>query len=197
MTIGRIPSVEGGIQPTIFDAAGDLLYATAADTPARLAIGSTGQVLKVSGGLPSWGTDNGKVLQVVMGSTSTMVSSSSTSFVDTNLTASITPSLATSKVLILVSQNGCFRSNGNADNALKLKLFRGATELAVITGEGLQTDTALRQGEASYSISYLDTPSTTSATTYKTQFANKTAAASVKVQEVVTLSTIILLEIGA
>jgi hypothetical protein len=197
MTIGRIPSVEGGIQSTIFDAAGDLLYATAADTPARLAIGSTGQVLKVSGGLPSWGTDNGKVLQVVMGSTSTMVSSSSTSFVDTNLTASITPSLATSKVLILVSQNGCFRSNGNADNALKLKLFRGATELAVITGEGLQTDTALRQGEASYSISYLDTPSTTSATTYKTQFANKTAAASVKVQEVVTLSTIILLEIGA
>jgi hypothetical protein len=55
MTTGRIPSVEGGIQPTIFDAAGDLLYASAADTPARLAIGSTDQVLKVSGGIPAWG----------------------------------------------------------------------------------------------------------------------------------------------
>ena len=45
MTIGRIPSVEGGIQPTILDAKGDLIVATAADTPARLAVGSNDQVL--------------------------------------------------------------------------------------------------------------------------------------------------------
>jgi hypothetical protein len=45
MTIGRIPSVEGGIQPTIFDAKADLLTATAADTPARLAVGTNGHVL--------------------------------------------------------------------------------------------------------------------------------------------------------
>jgi hypothetical protein len=56
MTIGRIPSVEGGIQPTIFDATGDLLYASAADTPARLAIGSSSQILTVSGGVPTWST---------------------------------------------------------------------------------------------------------------------------------------------
>jgi len=47
MTIGRIPSVEGGIQPTILDAKGDLIVATAADTPARLAVGSANQVLTV------------------------------------------------------------------------------------------------------------------------------------------------------
>jgi hypothetical protein len=47
MTIGRIPSIEGGIQPTIFDAKADILTATAADTPARLAVGTTGQVLTV------------------------------------------------------------------------------------------------------------------------------------------------------
>jgi len=40
MTIGRIPSVDGGIQPTIVDAKGDLIVATAADTPARLAVGA-------------------------------------------------------------------------------------------------------------------------------------------------------------
>ena len=45
MTVGRIPSVEGGIQPTIFDAKGDLLTATANDTPARLAVGVNGETL--------------------------------------------------------------------------------------------------------------------------------------------------------
>jgi hypothetical protein len=45
MTIGRIPSVEGGIQPTIFDAKGDLLTATAGDTPARIAAGTNGFAL--------------------------------------------------------------------------------------------------------------------------------------------------------
>lgn len=45
MTTGRLPSIEGGIQPTIVDAKGDLIAATAADTPARLAVGSNGQLL--------------------------------------------------------------------------------------------------------------------------------------------------------
>jgi hypothetical protein len=45
MTVGRIPVIEGGIQPTIFDAKADILTATANDTPARLAVGSNDQVL--------------------------------------------------------------------------------------------------------------------------------------------------------
>jgi len=45
MTTGRLPSVEGGIQPTIVDAKGDLITATAADTPARLAVGTNGYYL--------------------------------------------------------------------------------------------------------------------------------------------------------
>jgi len=45
MTVGRIPVIEGGIQPTIFDAKADLLTATANDTPARLAVGSNGTSL--------------------------------------------------------------------------------------------------------------------------------------------------------
>jgi hypothetical protein len=46
MTVGRIPVIEGGIQPTIFDAKGDLLTATANDTPARLAVGTNNAFLK-------------------------------------------------------------------------------------------------------------------------------------------------------
>jgi hypothetical protein len=45
MTAGRIPSIEGGIQPTIVDAKGDLIAAVAADTPARLAVGANDTVL--------------------------------------------------------------------------------------------------------------------------------------------------------
>ena len=45
MTISRIPSVEGGIQPTLLTAKGDLISATAASTVARLAVGSDAQIL--------------------------------------------------------------------------------------------------------------------------------------------------------
>jgi len=45
MTVGRIPVIEGGIQPTIFDAKGDLLTASASDTPARLAVGANDTML--------------------------------------------------------------------------------------------------------------------------------------------------------
>jgi hypothetical protein len=45
MTISRIPSVEGGIQPTLLTAKGDLISATAASTVARLAVGSDSQIL--------------------------------------------------------------------------------------------------------------------------------------------------------
>jgi hypothetical protein len=45
MSSGRIPSIEGGIQPTIVDAKGDIIAATAADTVSRLTVGSNNQVL--------------------------------------------------------------------------------------------------------------------------------------------------------
>jgi len=68
MTVGRIPVIEGGIQPTIFDAKANLLTATANDTPAILAVGSNDQVLTAdsstatglkwaalpSSGFPAW-----------------------------------------------------------------------------------------------------------------------------------------------
>jgi len=45
MTVGRLPSIDGGIQPTLLDAKGDLIAAAAADTPARLAVGANDTVL--------------------------------------------------------------------------------------------------------------------------------------------------------
>jgi len=44
------------INNTLTTTTGDIIYASAANTPARLGIGSTDQVLKVSGGIPAWAT---------------------------------------------------------------------------------------------------------------------------------------------
>ena len=59
MAIARIPSVEGGIQPTLLTTTGDIMYASSASNPARLGIGSSAQVLTVASGIPSWATPAG------------------------------------------------------------------------------------------------------------------------------------------
>jgi hypothetical protein len=79
MTVGRIPSVEGGIQPTLLDAKGDLITATAADTPARLALGTTGQVLKVNTATATgleWATDSAGMTNPMTTTGDTIYSSS-------------------------------------------------------------------------------------------------------------------------
>ena len=183
----------------ILTTTGDTFYASSGGTPARLGIGSTGNVLTVSGGVPAWSAPagGGKVLQVVYGSTSTTVSNSTTTKTDTGLTATITPSATTSKILVLIAQNGINKSAGNVNNALNLNLLRGATDIQRIGYDSLLTITALYLTGNSLSTTILDSPATTSATTYKTQFSNGNPSASVSVQNGNEVSTITLLEIGA
>ena len=56
MAASVFPVPLSGIQESKFTTTGDTLYASAANTPARLGIGSTGQILTVASGLPSWAT---------------------------------------------------------------------------------------------------------------------------------------------
>jgi hypothetical protein len=201
MTTGRLPSVEGGIQPTIVDAKGDIIAATAADTPARLAVGANDTVLTADSTTATglkWAAaaGGGKVLQVVQGTTSTEVANSTTSYADTTLTATITPTSATSKVLVFANHNGCSKASGSADSYLQIQLLRGATSLAISYGG--YTASNLRLDVGTNTITYLDSPSTTSATTYKTQFKQAiSAVASVSVQRDGPFSSITLIEIGA
>jgi hypothetical protein len=177
---------------------GDTIYSSSGSTPARLGIGSTGNVLTVAGGVPTWAAPaggGGKVLQVVFGSTSTTAANSTTTYADSNLTATITPTLATSQILVLVNQNGIYKTVTNSGSGAKLKILRGATDLIAFEADLLFTGTALDLF-GSASSAYLDSPATTSATTYKTQFANRVAASQIIVQQSGT-STIVLLEIGA
>jgi hypothetical protein len=201
MTVGRIPSVEGGIQPTLLTTKGDIIVATGNATLVRQGVGTNGQVLtadstQADGVIWSTPAAGGKVLQVVQVTTSTQVINATTTYADTGLTASITPSSASSKVLVMVSQMGLLRSAGGSTIALKLKLLRGATDIAQLAYYGLYTATTLQQS-GSMTYAYLDSPATTSSTTYKTRFANDDNVASVRVQQDNELSTIILMEIGA
>jgi hypothetical protein len=208
---GPIPVVTNTMA-TAIDAEGDLIIGDAADAFQRLAIGSNTHVLTVDtsvDGKIKWAAPagGGKVLQVVFGSTAQEVTSASSTFADTGLTATITPTSATSKILVLVSQNGTYSNNSSVGNALGLRLMRGATDICVFA-DGLSY--AVTSGGAAVgsitaaSVCYLDEPATTSATTYKTQFKSMSAAATVHVQanftgigSLINNSTITLLEIGA
>jgi len=106
----------------------------------------------------------GKVLQVVQGSNSTQMSTTSTSLVDTGLTASITPSSSSNKVLIIVDAQGQFGSNTGFGNAI----VRGSTAIFQTNNySNYDSDSTQTNTRASYC--YLDSPSTTSSTAYKLQ----------------------------
>jgi len=125
-------------------------------TGTTLTLGASGDTINVAG---TAGTGFGKILQVVdFVYNGAVVSSTSTSFVDTDLETSITPSSTSNKILISVTFQGQATSNGI------FTLSKGDTNLVGTYGFA-RLEVANKQ--TGYSFSYLDSPSTTSATTYK------------------------------
>ena len=121
---------------------------------------------KISGGV-------GKVLQVVSSIAQAYVGITSTSFVDTGTSATITPSSTSSKILCLYHSGICYADSNNTNFYAHYTLLRGSTNLGHSTG-GI-SGTYLHSGTYNdygfnVSFNYLDSPSTTSATTYKIQF---------------------------
>jgi hypothetical protein len=145
----------------------------------------------------------GKVLQVVQGTTSTSTTIATTTYTDTTLTATITPSATSSKILVITMQNYCNFANTTAAYSA-IKLVRGATDVYVspsnfgLGGTYAAGATAV-ESRGTSSIVYLDSPSSVSALTYKTQARPENTASSQNVifQQSANPSTIILMEIGA
>jgi hypothetical protein len=117
------------------------------------------------------GISGGKIGQVVTSNLTTHNSITTSGWTDTGITATITPSSASSKILILWK---VFFSNASGDG-FSGKLVRASTDIGTGTGTGTQgTMTFATANANSYwsfdnSGNYLDSPSTTSATTYKIQ----------------------------
>jgi hypothetical protein len=161
-------------------------------------LGALGTNAGTTGVLASAGLPAGSVLQVVNATTSTESSSQSSTYADTTLTATITPKFSTSKILVLVNQGGCGKNANNTK--LQLKLLRGSTVIQDISGFGGVTDTTATNFFGNLTSCYLDSPATTSSTTYKTQFASGQNSQTVYVQAsssgVNSTSTITLMEIA-
>ena len=168
---------------------GDTYYASAAGTPARLGIGTTGQVLKVSGGVPAWGADGGKVLQVIQNTSTTTVTTTSKAVW---IQQAITPSSATSKVLITVCCTVGFTANSNAYMAGDIRDVTGSRNLSLFDG-GVASGTAVN---LTVSQTYLDSPATASAITYALRVGTGSGGTTSVNSDAQTYS-IILMEIGA
>jgi len=141
----------GAIPKSLTTTTGDIIYASAANTPARLGIGSSGQVLTVSGGIPSWGTAaSGGMTQLASGSltgSSVTISSISGTYKDLKLVLRAPrPSTDTSFNLRFNADTGANRhasqtgSNSSVDNQSFNATFCGlsrpgdsATSNALIT----------------------------------------------------------------
>ena len=135
----------------------------------------------------------GKVLQAVTFTYSTQESTSSTSFVASSVTASITPSSSSNKVLIMVS--GTQTTSGNASHNVAT-IYRGSSTNLGDSSYGISyAYTSGGSAHSGISMNVLDSPSTTSATSY-TMYFRATAAHSQTLQNAGAKSTIILLEIA-
>ena len=135
----------------------------------------------------------GHIIQTVQATTGTRVVSSVSSATDTGLTGTITPKFATSKVLVTVSQMGLDKRTNNT--YMSLVTLRGSTQIHSANAQLMYTaNTNGNSGSCTWS--YLDSPSTTSAVTYKTQFKSIANNAQVSVQWAEATSTIILQEVA-
>tara|TARA_R100001015_G_C4518379_1_gene88037 strand:- start:71 stop:634 length:564 start_codon:yes stop_codon:yes gene_type:complete len=152
---------------------------------------------------------NGPILQEIHASFSTETSIASTTFTNTGLTASITPSSSSNKILIIVSQNLQFaRSNTSASGGMKvIKLVSGGSDQDIYEAShspaalGIQLN-AFGQGlfsRMNACVNLEDSPNTTSSVAYRVQAAAGTTSDNGKVvaQEEDTPSHITLMEIAA
>jgi len=136
----------------------------------------------------------GSVLQVVNATFSTQINTSSATYSDVGLTASITPTSATSKIMCFVDMAGTAKDSGNG--WVSFKLLRGATSIITFELQAGYTASSAANAIGSCSTNYLDSPATTSATTYKVQYCNVTATGNAYAQLGNGSSTITLMEIA-
>jgi len=137
----------------------------------------------------------GGVIQVVQNTYATQERSQTNTLVDTGLNATITPTSSSNKILVFVQQSGCYKDSNNTHGTIRL--YRGTTFIQMIDNYFAYTNSTARNGIGSVCGQFLDSPATTSAITYKTQFSSVANTAWVYVQVQSETSTMTLMEIVA
>jgi hypothetical protein len=163
-------------------------------------INGTGSISGLSnvGGIDA--PQSGSVLQVVAAQTSSVTSTSTNTFIDTAITATITPKFSSSKILISVFCNGVLKTGTNTSVALKI-VRNSSTAVSNIGSDNGYNGTSNQASAGTCGGEYLDTPATTSPTSYKVQIASDANNGTVYVNDSSNLgpaqSTIVLWEIAA
>jgi hypothetical protein len=145
--------------------------------------------------LPQGVIPAGHVLQVVQAYVGGQVTISSGSWVDTGLSASITLTSSTSKVLVLAQQNGVFRGP-TAGSFASFMLTRGTTDLMQFGYVVGYDGNAVYQGAVA-NCAWLDSPNTVASITYKTRMAQVGGGQTDLQRDASAISTITLMEIAA
>ena len=160
-----------------------------------------GQVIKIAAGktldLKSQGSvtmPTGSVLQVQYMSLGGNVTNTSSTYVDTGVNVSITPSSTSSKILVFANMGGC-GSGTHASAHMALQMLRDSAVIHVFEGEGGYNASTLANSFGSAAGMKLDSPSTTSSINYKIKMQNKGNAGSVFINGSGALSSITLMEI--
>ena len=139
----------------------------------------------------------GHVLQVVQGATTTTAASTSTTFVSSGLSVSITPKFATSKLLISITHNGVTKNSGNASNALRMKLQKNSVDYTQFLTDFGYTGTAIYVANMTAAYNLLVNAEDTGTQVWSTVFANAVASSGVYLQDNGMRSTITVWEIAA
>lgn len=135
------------------------------------------------------------VLQVVFAQNNTATSTSSSTYINSGLTATITPQSTTSKILIIVNMTDVERQS-SASTYGTFQITRNGTSVLVFCKEGGYVAAAGSSLSFAEGATYLDSPATTSATTYTIQFASQTNTAAIQLNASGAYSTLTLMEIS-
>lgn len=135
----------------------------------------------------------GSVLQVVNATQSTQYTTTSSTYSDIGLSASITPKFSSSKIMVFVTVDGTY-TDGAANSVINIQLLRNSTSLIEFGAAGNSVTTGHISGTCG--VTFLDSPATTSSVTYKAQQKNKYAAGTVGVNTYQGSSSITLMEIA-
>ena len=201
-TVGTTITVGGSVNnanlgtPTITvgsDATGDLLTRSAGGTLNRIASGTIGAFLRSAGTgvVPTWATGN--IILVVSNTFSTVGSVAGTVHTDSGLAGTIVPIGTASKFLIMCNIETLLTEG---TMGMGIFLVRDTTTINTPAINHAQLDVAVINKRDLLTFSYVDSPATLAATTYKVQYNRNTGGGTVYVQADGSTSSITILEIA-